>query len=116
MIPPGKGFHPLVRRTIEDEVPLIDHEAPLGVRWTRFENDAFLEVDREERTLWINERYRGVVLGGRRGGLNDAPLVKALLYLLVENVYQGEYLGARDRDNIELWQEILTAAAKSERP
>jgi len=55
------------------------------------------------------------VLGGRRGGLNDAPLVKALLYLLMEEMFQGEWLGSKDKDNLELWQEILTAAVNSER-
>jgi hypothetical protein len=30
----------------------------------------------------------------------------------MEQAFTGEYLGARDRDNIELWQEILAAAAK----
>nr|BFE83839.1 hypothetical protein GCM10020093_064400 [Planobispora longispora] len=46
--------------------------------------------------------------------MNDAPLTKALLYLVAEDLFRGEYLGARDKDNIELYQEILTAAAKSE--
>ena len=62
------------------------------------------------RTLWLNVKYRGTASGERRS-VNDAPLLKALLYLLVEDVFKGEYLGARDKDNIELWQEILTAAA-----
>jgi hypothetical protein len=42
-------------------------------------------------------------------------LVKSLLYLLVENVFEGEYLGSRDKDNIELWQTILTEAVQAER-
>ncbi|WP_406051340.1 ATP-binding protein [Kribbella sp. NBC_00889] len=114
MLPPGKGFAPLVRRTIEDEIPLLDQELPIDIRWKRFDNDSFFNADREANTLWINERYRLALLGGRRGGLNDAPVIKAMLYLLIEDVFRGEYLGARDRDNIDLWQEILTAAAKSE--
>jgi len=116
MFPPGRGFSPALRRAIASEVPLTDdQDRPIEIRWCRFEDDDFFEVDRANRTLWLNERYRARVLGGRRGGLNDAPLLKAALYLLVEEVFQGDHLGPRDKDNISLWQEVLTAAAKSER-
>ncbi|WP_240762465.1 ATP-binding protein [Micromonospora sp. HM134] len=114
MIPPGRGFEPAVRGTIADEVPLIEGESPIDIRWRRIEGMALFAIDRVARTLWLNDRYRSAVLGGRRGGLNDAPLVKALLYLLVEDVFQGEYLGAKDKDNIALWQEVLTTAARCE--
>jgi histidine kinase/DNA gyrase B/HSP90-like ATPase len=116
-IPPGRGFAPSLRRAISTEVPFTyDTDEPIDIRWKRLDEDDFFEIAWSERTLWLNERYRGTILGGRRGGLNDAPIVKALLYLLVEETFQGEHLGPRDKDNIRLWQEILTVAAKSERP
>ncbi|PWU43495.1 ATP-binding protein [Micromonospora globispora] len=114
MHPPGKGFERTLKRAIADEVPFLDDERPLDIRWRRMEGLDFFSVDREENVLWLNDRYRAPLLGGRRGGLNDAPLVKALLYLLTEEVFQGEYLGPKDKDNIALWQEILTAAARAE--
>ncbi|CAM00886.1 histidine kinase/DNA gyrase B/HSP90-like ATPase [Saccharopolyspora erythraea NRRL 2338] len=115
MLPPGRGFTPALRRTLGAEVPFTDDDRPIEIRWRRFEDDDFFEVDRDNRTLWLNDLYRSRVLGGRRGGLNDSPILKATLYLLVEEVFQGEYLGPRDKDNINLWQEVLTAAAKSEK-
>ena len=78
-----------------------------------YSND-FFEIDRDNRTLWLNLKYRGEATGERHS-INDAPLLKALLYLLMEDVFKGEFLGARDKDNIELWQEILTAAARASR-
>ena len=113
VIPPGKGFAPQLRRTIQDELPFLVGEKPIEVRWRRLYRDDFFEIDRDTRTLWLNVKYRGTASGGRHS-VNDAPLLKALLYLLVEDVFKGEYLGPRDKDNIELWQEILTAAAESE--
>jgi hypothetical protein len=110
VIPPGKGFAPQLRRAIEDELPLIIGEVPIEVRWKRMYRDDFFEIDRENRTLWLNINYRGEAAGERRS-INDAPLLKALLYLLMEDAFKGEFLGPRDKDNIELWQEILTAAA-----
>jgi len=114
VIPPGKGFHPKVSREIRNELPLL-HENPLNILWKRFATDAFLEFDRDARTLWLNQAYRRALLGGRRGGSNDLPVLKALLFLLAENVFEGVHFGARDKDNMELWQEILTTAAKAEK-
>jgi hypothetical protein len=47
--------------------------------------------------------------------LNDVPVVNSLLFLLMGGVFEGVYHGARDRDNMELWNSILTAAAKAEK-
>jgi hypothetical protein len=113
MIPPGKGFAPQLRRAIGAELPFLADEDPIDFRWRRMHGEELFEVDRDTRTLWLNDKYRRTVAGERRS-VNDAPLLKALLYLLAEDVFKGEYLGIRDKDNIELWQEILTTAAKNE--
>ncbi|WP_433408899.1 ATP-binding protein [Saccharomonospora azurea] len=118
MIHPGVGLPPRVRATITREIPKMVGEAPIDIRWKAFSDGAlahFFEVDRENQTLWLNKRYRRILLGGKHGGLNDLPLVKTLLYLLVESLFEGDYLGPRDKDNIELWQTILAAAALAER-
>src|SRR5262249_45733714 len=96
-VPPGSGFDPRLRRVIEREIPLRD-EDPLSIRWAPLPSDMFFDVDREQSTLWLNKRYRTVLLGGYAGTLNDLPVMKALLYLLCEEVFTGEYLGPRDRD------------------
>ena len=49
-----------------------------------------------------------------RAGVNDAPLVKALLFLLYEDIFRGAMFGPKDKDNVNLWLEILTAAAQAE--
>ena len=55
-----------------------------------------------------------MLTGDDRGSLNDAPVLKTLLYLLMEEVFKGAYLGSRGKDSIELWQQVLTAAAEVE--
>lgn len=116
MIYPGKGLPPLVRQAIEDEVEPVAGERPIDIKWRVFEDDDnFFDIDRENRTLWLNKRYRKVLLGNKHGGLNDLPLLKSLMYLLAENVFGGEYLGPRDKDNIEMWKSILTTAVRAER-
>ncbi|KOX16822.1 histidine kinase [Saccharothrix sp. NRRL B-16348] len=115
MIMPGAGLPPRVRATIEHEIPALAGGEAIDIRWRQFTDESFFEVDRVANTLWLNKRYRKVLLGGKHGGLNDLPLIKTLLYLVVENVFQGDRLGARDKDNIDLWQELLTTAVKAER-
>lgn len=114
VIPPGRGLSPKVRRAIAAELDFVPGEDPVDIRWTDFQDDSFFDVDRDQHVVWLNKAYRWAVIGERDASLNDAPLVKALLYLLMEDLFRGAYLGAKDKDNIELWQAILTAAARSE--
>ncbi|MFF4560957.1 ATP-binding protein [Streptomyces sp. NPDC001435] len=114
VIPPGKGFDPAVRETIADELPAIPYEEPISVRWQKLDNSFFFDIDRESRTITLNQRYRPAILGGRRGGLNDAPLLKSLVYILLHDVFEKEYSGSREKDNLQLWQSILVSAARAE--
>ena len=115
ILKPGKGLAPRVKRTIEKELDLLPGEEPLAIRWKKFYTDDFFEVDRSNRTLWLNAAYRTAVLNGRGGGANDAPLLKTVLFLLFEEVFRGTSFGPRDKDNVNLWREILSAAADAER-
>ncbi|MEV8393957.1 MULTISPECIES: ATP-binding protein [unclassified Streptomyces] len=114
VLPPGKGLDPAVRETIEDELPTIAHEEPIALRWQKLDNELFFDIDREDRTIVLNQHYRAAILGGRRGGLNDAPLLKSLMYILLHQVFEKEYSGSREKDNLVLWQSILVSAARSE--
>lgn len=115
VLPPGRGFAPTLRKAIGRELDFLAGEEPIDVRWVDFnDDDSFFDVDREERVLWLNKKYRWAVIGDRDASLNDAPLVKALLYLLTEDLFRGAYLGAKDKDNVELWQAVLGAAARAE--
>ena len=114
MVPPGKGFDRALRRALDDELEYLPDEDPFDIRWKPIPGETFLEVDRERRTLWLNKRYRPLFTGDDYGSLNDAPLLKGLLYLLTQEVFKGSYLGPRDKDSIDLWQQVLTAAARAE--
>lgn len=111
-IAPDKGFAPKLRRIIGKELPMIEGES-LRLQWRRMPEGEFLAIDHADRTLWLNSRYRGM-FAPERGSLNDAPVMKALLYLLTHHVFEGQYLGAKDRDEIALWRSVLGAAAVAE--
>lgn len=113
-VAPGKGFPPALRRVLDEELEYLPDEDPFDIRWKPIPGDTFLEVDRTNRVLLLNKRYRQTLTGSEHGSLNDAPVLKSLLYLLVQDVFKGSYLGPRDKDSIDLWQRVLTAAAHLE--
>ncbi|MDI2130878.1 ATP-binding protein [Yinghuangia seranimata] len=114
VIAPGKGFDPSVRRVIDEELPFLDGEEPISIRWQKLDPDVFFELDRVEHVVYLNQHYRTALSSGRHGGLNDLPMVKSLVYLLLHKVFESEVRGSREKDNLRLWQHILVAAAKSE--
>jgi len=114
VVPPGRGFSPSVRKAISAELDFIPGQEAIDIRWADFEDDSFFDVDRRDGVIWLNKHYRWAVLGDRDSSLNDAPLLKAALYLLLEELFRGEYLGAKDKDKVQLWGAILAAAARAE--
>lgn len=114
VLPPGKGFAPAVRKAIGTELEFIVGEPPVDIRWQNIESETLFEIDRANRTIAVNSKYRWALIGHHGSSLNDAPLMKAMLYLLLKDLFEGEYLGPKEKDNLHLWQTILTAAASKE--
>lgn len=112
VIRPDKGVAPAVRKRIGSELPFIDGDA-VNIKWKRMPAGEFLHVDHPDKTLWLNGRYRGL-FAPDGGSLNDAPVVKALVFLLTHHVFEGQHLGSREKDEIALWNSILGAAAAAE--
>lgn len=114
VVPPGSGIAPEVKGSIATELEFVPGEDPIAVRWTDLKSQDFFELDRENSVILLNSKYRTSILGGRDGTLNDAPLIKSLMYLLLNTAFQGERIGPREKDNLNLWQAILTSAAGAE--
>ncbi|MFF8376966.1 ATP-binding protein [Streptomyces sp. NPDC015661] len=114
VIAPGEGFAPALRETIVEESPTLPHETPISVEWRRLGNELLFDIDREHRTIVLNDHYRDAILGGKARDVHDAPLVKAMLYLLLHQTFEKEYSGSREKDNLQLWQSILVSAVRSE--
>lgn len=112
VIRPDKGIAPAVRKRIGSELSFIDGEA-VDVKWKRLPSGEFIDVDHPAKTLWLNSRYRSL-FAPDGGSLNDAPVLKALLYLLTHHIFEGQHLGSRDKDEILLWRSVLGAAATAE--
>lgn len=114
-IAPDKGFPRRLRAAIGEQLEYDESFGPVSIRWRKLPAAAFFDVDLPSRTIWLNNQYRRLLVAEGTGGLNDAPLVKALIYLLTRNVFMGQYLGSKDKDDIALWQAVLGAAIEEER-
>ncbi|MER5383860.1 ATP-binding protein [Streptomyces sp. NPDC002688] len=114
VIAPGKGLPPQVKDQIAAELPLTDGQSPIAIRWERLTGDHFFELDLADNAICLNTRYRAALLVGRRGGSNDAPMIKSLLYLLMNECFGKRYLKNVTKDKVQVWQGILTVAAQQE--
>jgi hypothetical protein len=110
---PSKGLHEDIRRVIRAEIPLRRNEDPVEIRWRRMPSDRFLELDPNEPAIYLNQRYRQMLTGGKTG-LSDAPLLKTLVFLLTEKVFEGHHWGPRDKDLVDMWNAVLDAAVQTE--
>jgi hypothetical protein len=114
VIPVKAGVPAQVRDALGRTFETLPGEDPMSIRWTRMSGEGFLVIDRDTRTVWLNTKYRTKLLAGRRGGLSDLPLIKVMLYLLTQDLFHGQFSGHRDRDEISILEEVLTAAVMLE--
>jgi len=73
----------------------------------------FFDIDREEQTLWLNLAYRDLFSPDHKG-MNDAPMIKTLMFLLTQGHFTGVQYSAAKKDDAAVWQALLGAAAEQE--
>ncbi|MGW0137623.1 ATP-binding protein [Streptomyces calvus] len=109
--PPGKGMDPKIKRVIKEELPEKPGEEPITFTWASLPRDKFFDLDRENNVVLLNKTFRNDFNDGRRGGSNDAPVMKTLLYLLLEDCFGlGRWERGR-QDRVDYWNAILLASA-----
>ncbi len=113
VVEPARGFHEEIRRIVKSEIPIKIDEDPVDIRWRRMPEGKLFELDRETRTIHLNQRYREMLTGGRTG-LSDAPLLKTLMFLLTEQHFTGQRSGPRDKDLVDMWDAVLGGAVQLE--
>ncbi|MEV8315317.1 ATP-binding protein [Streptomyces sp. NPDC059900] len=112
---PGKGLDPKVKRVIKEELPEKPGEEPIAFSWSPLPDNRFFDLDRETNVVLLNKSFREDFNDGRRGGSNDAPVAKTLLYLLLEDCFGlGRWEKTR-QDRIEYWNTIMLASVAAQR-
>ncbi len=111
LVEPVGGIGRDVYDVIEDSIEFAE-TAPIRIRWERMPVGRLVETDIERRVLKLNDRYRRVFSTSTHP--EDAPLLKTLMYLLYSRFFEGSFLGAREKREIEAYGRIIEAALSDE--
>jgi hypothetical protein len=82
--------------------------------WTRLEDYELFRVDRDQTILWLNRAYRDEILQGSRAEVNDAPMIKLLLFLLLRDDFDRQRGSAARLSELDEINVMLIAAAKDQ--
>ena len=108
---PGRGFDGEIRKRATSY--LTGSKLPkkeIHILWKRLSDGFFFEVDRASGSIYLNANYRQGILRGLPATLNDAPMVKTLLFLLLRDDLMRERESRQFAERIEQLNELLMLA------
>lgn len=114
VIEPRGGLPSTVLAAFGEATEFDLDEESVDIRWVTLPPEEFFRVDRDSRRLSLNLRYREAVVGHKSLDPTDAPLVKSLVFLLLNGHFAGTLRGAREKRLEAAWQSILVAAARAQ--
>lgn len=110
---PGDGLPESVKDAFATHTEPND-TFPVDIRWSLLPEDRVYEIDVDGHRLVLNARYRSTVVGRKSLDIEDAPLIKSLLLLLLEDHFVGTGSGAKKKRQTAAWQAILLAAIRAQ--
>jgi len=87
----------------------------LRIAWRKLSKDRFFDIDRDGGHLYINQTYRNQLQHGLTGSSADVPVLKCLLFLVLEDALSSERMGSKLRERLEQVNRILVRAVRFER-
>lgn len=87
----------------------------LKIEWKRLDDETFFAIDPDGGFLYLNSAFRKALLHGLPGSAADVPVVKSLLFLVLEEALLSERLSSRMREYVEMVNRILAKAVDYER-
>jgi hypothetical protein len=85
---------------------------PVSFRWVELDESELFGIDRDRDAILLNERYRDDVLAGLRPESGDVPLLKTLLFALLEGDLRRSRVAAKRRSELARINRLLVAAAR----
>ena len=110
---PGDGLPGVVKEAFGEHTEPND-AFPIDVKWRVLPEPQVYRIDVDDHCLVLNAKYREAVVGHRSLDIDDAPLVKSLLLLLLEDHFVGTGSGAKKKREDAAWQAILLSAIKAQ--
>jgi hypothetical protein len=113
---PGRGFGGAVRNKSGSFLAAksaLKH--PVNIIWELLDEKYFFEIDRNAGNIILNSLYRKDILSGQSASLNDAPVTKILLFLLLRDDLLRERESKRFVERLDEINELLMLAVQEER-
>jgi len=108
----GSGLPNEVVEKIGQTLGWRDAQHSIDVDWAFVPEGQLFKVDLDNRRILLNSRYRVFLSATEENRHEDAPIVRTLLFLLMETFFKGGYLQQKTKDQIAAFQEILAAATE----
>lgn len=83
-------------------------------QWATLSSPDFFEIDRERLTVRLNRSYRSAILAGRRGTQSDAPILKLLLFFVLQDDLNRDRMRAGRKERIDAINRLLSEAVEHE--
>jgi hypothetical protein len=87
-----------------------DKPVNVDISWTRLPADCVFWVNGDDNEIRLNESFRRAILGDRRASAGDAPLFKALLFLLLADDVVRTRQSKKARERLDKINAILLRA------
>lgn len=114
---PSTGLPAKLSKFLHDELRIkaTAKHRDLKIKWKQLDGSDFFAIDRDSGNLYLNRAYRRSLLHGLSGSSADIPVVKCLLFLVLEDALLSERMGPKIRERIDQVNRILMQAVKYER-
>lgn len=112
---PDGGVPAVITRRAKEILADGGKTRSVQISWSDLsESGALFEIDRDSMTLRLEKRMRKKLLGGRRASATDLPVIKVLLFLLLQEDFDTARSSAPRRKKLESISELLATALRSE--
>ena len=85
----------------------------VGISWGKVAAGRIFRLDRDDKIIVINERYRKQINGGKRGSKGDAATFKTLLFHLLSQHMLSERVSSKQQDEIDKIERTLAASLRA---
>lgn len=109
---PAAGLPKRLQETAREILsPGDDRVRTANFRWENFAGEDLFQIERESMTIKLNEKYRNQLLAGLSPGRTDLPMLKLLIFPLVEPDLAVERVTVSRRRRVERINRLLSEAA-----
>jgi len=110
---PGAGIPAAARRGSAAKIAKNGPVREIAFEWISLPKATVFSIDPDEDRILLNKKHRHKMLGQGRASVADLPIVKMLLFLLLEAEFDRERFSAKRREWLKRCNAVLYEAIKA---